>query len=316
MHARFKGRQGDCGDRSQPASASVAVADDTPVVNPARPLVLCADDFGLSPGVSEGIASLAEAGRLSAISCMAGMPHWPEAAPRLAALRDRCDVGLHITLTDHPPLGRMPGLAPAGALPPLGRLFATAFTGRLDRQEVAAEIARQWDAFTQAHGRHPDFVDGHQHIHLLPGIREAVLALLMTCPEQNRPWLRVCWEPSARVLARRIAASKAMLLAMLSLPLRRAATRLGLAANDSFRGIHAFAADADYAAMFPHFLQGTARQPLIMCHPGLVDDALRAADAVVEPRAHEYDYLASPRFPVDLAAAGWRLARFRAFATG
>ena len=316
MHTRSDGRQGAGGNRNLPAGESMAIAGGKPGADQARPLVLCADDFGLAPGVSEGIASLAEADRLSAISCMAGMPAWPKAAPRLASLSERCDVGLHITLTDHRPLGRMPRLAPAGTLPALGRLFATAFTGRLDRQEVAAEIARQWDAFTQAHGRHPDFVDGHQHIHLLPGIREAVLALLMTCPEQNRPWLRVCWEPSARVLARRIAASKAMLLAMLSLPLRRAATRLGLAANDSFRGIHAFAADADYAAMFPHFLQGTARQPLIMCHPGLVDDALRAADAVVEPRAHEYDYLASPRFPVDLAAAGWRLARFRAFATG
>lgn len=316
MHARSEGRQGDCGGPSLPASASAAVADDIPGVNPGRPLILCADDFGLSPGVSEGIASLAEAGRLSAISCMAGMPHWPEAAPRLAALGDRCDVGLHITLTDHPPLGRMPGLAPAGTLPPLGRLFAAAFTRRLDRQEVAAEIARQWDAFIQAHGRYPDFVDGHQHVHLLPGIREAVLALLMQCPEENRLWLRVCWEPPARVLARRIAAPKAMLLAMLSLPLRRAAARLGLAANDSFRGVHAFAADADYAQMFPQFLHGRARRPLIMCHPGLVDDALRAADAVVEPRAREYAYLASSRFPADLAAAGWRLAHFRAFATG
>lgn len=304
MHARSEGRQG----------GGVTHADDMPVTGPARPLVLCADDFGLAPGVSEGIAILAEAGRLSAISCMTGMAGWPKAAPRLASLGERCDVGLHLTLTDHRPLGRMPGLAPAGTLPPLGRLFAAAFTGRLDRQELAAEVARQWDAFTQAHGRHPDFVDGHQHIHLLPGIREAVLALLMKCPEESRPWLRVCWEPPVRVLARRIAASKAMLLAMLSLPLRRAAARLRIAANDSFRGVHAFAADADYAAMFPQFLQGRARQPLIMCHPGLVDDALRAADAVVEPRAFEYDYLASSRFPSDLAAAGWRIARFREFA--
>ncbi|MFO1145469.1 MAG: ChbG/HpnK family deacetylase [Rhodospirillales bacterium] len=267
MHTRSDGRQGEGDDRSLPAGESMAIADGMPVANPARPLVLCADDFGLAPGVSEGIASLAAAGRLSAISCMAGMPAWPKAALRLAALRERCDVGLHITLTDHPPLGRMPVLAPAGTLPPLGRLFTAAFSGRLDRQEVAAEITRQWDAFTQAHGRHPDFVDGHQHVHLLPGIREAVLALLMQGPEESRPWLRVCWEPPARVLARRIAAAKAMLLAMLSLPLRRAAARLGLAVNDSFRGV-AFAADADYAAMFPRFLQGRAQRPLIMCHPG------------------------------------------------
>lgn len=316
MRARSDGRQGDRDGRRRPDPGSIAVADGMPVATLTRPLVLCADDFGLAPGVNEGIASLAEARRLSAVSCMAVMADWPKAAPRLESLGDRCDIGLHLTLTDHRPLSRMPGLAPAGALPPLGRLFAAAFTGRLDRQEVAAEITRQWDAFTQARGRLPDFVDGHQHIHLLPSIREAVLELLEQCPRGTRPWLRVCWEPPARVLARRIAAFKAMLLAVLSLPLRRSAGRLGLAANDSFRGVHAFAADADYATMFPRFLRGGARQPLIMCHPGLVDDALRAADAVVETRASEYDYLASSRFPSDLAAAGWRLARFREFAAG
>lgn len=195
----------------------------------------------------------------------------------------------------------------------MGPLFALAFSRRLDRPDVAAELRLQWDAFTQAHGRLPDFIDGHQHVHLLPGVREAVLAMLLECPAEARPWLRICWEPPARVLARQIAIGKTMLLAALSLPLRRAVHRLGLAANDSFRGVHAFAPDGDFASMFRRFLQGAARRPLIMCHPGLVDDTLRAVDPVVEPRALEYDYFASSRFADDLAAAGWRLGRFRHF---
>ena len=298
-------------------SASRSAGDGDPgMAGASMPLILCADDFGLAPGVDEAIVRLADAGRLSATSCMALMPGWRAAAPRLRELAARCDIGLHLTLTDHRPLGRMPGLAPAGSLPPVGRLLAAAYTCRLDRQEGAAELRRQWDAFTQAHGRLPDFVDGHQHVHLLPGVREAVLALLLECPPGARPWLRVCWEPPAHILGRHVAAGKAMLLAALSLPLRRAVRRLGLAANDSFRGIHAFAPDGDFASMFPRFLQGKARRPLIMCHPGLVDDALRAVDPVVEPRAGEYAYLASDRFTHDLAAAGWRLARFRDFAAG
>ena len=306
MRTPSKGRQSE--DRALCAANLTVLGDG------AAPLILCADDFGLAPGVDEAIIRLAECGRLSATSCMAGIPGWQKAAPRLRLLGDRCDIGLHVTLTDHRPLGSMPETASAGTLPTLGRLFAMAFTGRLARREVEAEVRRQWDAFTQAHGRAPDFVDGHQHVHLLPGIREAVLRLLTECPEGTRPWLRVCWEPPSRVLARRIATSKAMLLAALSLPLRRAVRGLKLATNDSFRGIHAFAPDGDYATMFPRFLQGRARRPLIMCHPGLVDEALRRADPVVEPRAGEFAYLASDRFSDDLAAAGWRLARFRDFA--
>lgn len=308
MHAPLERRQG--ADRSPPLPVSCGPGK----IGAAAPLVLCADDFGLAPGVDEAIVRLADAGRLSATSCMTGMERWRVAAPQLQTLANRCDIGLHLTLTGHRPLGRMPTLAPAGRLPPLGRLFAAALTRRLDHQEVAAELRRQWDAFTQVHGRLPDFVDGHQHVHLLPGVREAVLAMLLECPAGARPWLRVCWEPPPRVLARQVAIGKTMLLTALSLPLRHAVRRLGLAANDSFRGVHSFTPDGDFTSMFPRFLRGAARRPLIMCHPGLVDDALRAVDPVVEPRVGEYGYLASDRFTDDLAAAGWRLARFRDFA--
>jgi predicted glycoside hydrolase/deacetylase ChbG (UPF0249 family) len=285
-----------------------------------QPLVLCADDFALAPGVDEAIVRLAEAGRLSAISCMAVMADWPHAARRLEVLQDRCDIGLHLTLTDQPPLGPMPQLAPGGMLPALSKLFAAAFAGRLTRGEAAAEVkaevVRQWDAFVQARGRLPDFVDGHQHVHLLPGIRSAVLDQVIRCPVGERPWLRSCWESPARVLARRIASGKALLLATLSLPLRRAALAGRLATNTSFRGVHGFAANADYAAMFRQFLKGRSRRPLIMCHPGLVDDRLRAVDTVVEPRQDEYAYFSSHRFRDDLAEAGLHVARFREFASG
>ncbi len=285
-----------------------------------HPLVLCADDFGLAPGVDDAIIQLAEAGRLSAISCMSVLPGWPSAAPRLERQANNSDVGLHLTLTDHAPLGPMPSLAPAGALPPLTKLLASAMTGALRRDdmttEIAAELARQWDAFTQARGRLPDFIDGHQHIHLLPGVRETVIDMISRCPAAERPWLRVCWEAPARILIRHVAVSKAMLLSVLSLPLRRAAKRLGLATNDSFRGVHDFAVDADYRRLFRQFLKGSARRPMIMCHPGLIDDRLRAVDQVVEPRRYEYDYFSSPDFAADLSESGFFITRFRDFAAG
>src|SRR5512143_337399 len=160
---------------------------------PSQPVILCADDFALAEGVSEGILRLANAGRLTAIACMTASPLWRSLAGRLDAIEDRCDIGLHLTLTDLEPIGPLPRLAPAGRLPGLGRLMAAAFAGSFEPAEVRDELRRQWGAFVAARGRPPDFLDGHQHVHLLPGVREAVLQLA-TMGGRARPYLRICGE--------------------------------------------------------------------------------------------------------------------------
>src|SRR5688500_29751 len=78
-----------------------------------RMIILCADDYGLTEGVSRAIGELAAAKRLSATSVLVTSPHWPASAPRLCAHRGRLSVGLHLDLTLAGPLGPMPRLAPA-----------------------------------------------------------------------------------------------------------------------------------------------------------------------------------------------------------
>lgn len=274
-----------------------------------QPIILCADDFALAEGVSEAILRLAEAGRLTAISCMTLSPLWRAHAKLLHSVQ--CDLGLHLTLTDHASIGELPGLAPDQRLPSLGRLMAAAYARRLDTREIRREVRLQYEAFVSEVGRAPDFIDGHQHVHLLPSVRDFVIEAATALHVTQRPYLRVCWEAPDRVLARGVAVGKASLLSLLSVPLRREVARRGLAANDSFRGVHAFDPAVDYATLFPRFLEGRARRPLVMCHPGFPDARLRAIDAVTDERLSEYQYFASERFPADLQAAGYRLARFR-----
>lgn len=275
-----------------------------------RPIILCADDFALTEGVSEGILYLAETGRLSAISCMTASPLWRHLGPLLETVKDRCDVGLHLTLTDQQPLSRLPQLAPSGRLPRLGRLIAMAFAGRLDGREVLDEVECQWNGFVAALGRPPDFIDGHQHVHLLPGVRDSVYELATMRGPGRRPYLRVCWESPTEVLARGVSVGKATFISMLSVPMRREVIRLGLATNDSFGGVYGFDARMDFPALFPRFLPGSGRRRLIMCHPGFVDARLRSLDSVTDQRRREYDYFASGRFLADLEVARCRLARF------
>lgn len=286
-----------------------------PSISPAlkpKPVVLCADDFGISPGVSAAIIDLLARQRLSATSCISASRHWPALAGGLSPFVTRADIGLHLTLTDGSPLGEMPGLAPDGRLPPLGALMLAAFTRRLDRTEIASEIRRQLDAFVAARRCMPDFIDGHQHVHLLPVIREEILALFAGPLAGHACYLRICWEPPRQILLRGIAAARASIIAALSLPLRRKARRLGIASNDSFRGVADFTDARNYPRQFPRFLRGPGARPIIMCHPGFSDAELAAIDRVTAEREREYVYFASDRFLDDLAAANCHLARFAA----
>lgn len=274
----------------------------------ARRLAVCADDYGMAPGVSTAIRALVTAGRITAASCMTIFPDWVGEAARLRDAGGEADIGLHLVLSDLTPLGPMPRLAPAGRLPALPRLIGLALGRRLDRDEMAGEIARQLDAFEAAMGRPPAFVDGHRHVHVLPGIREAVLALFSGRLDPARTWLRVCTSPAAELVRRGGAVPHALLIDGLSRPLGRMVARHGLTANDDFRGVTTFS-PRGVAHEFERWITGPGHRPLMMCHPGHVDDVLRGRDAVHARREAEFAYLAGPRWPEALAQRGVSLTR-------
>jgi len=267
-----------------------------------RRLIVCADDYALAPGVSLGIRELAEAGRISATGAMVTMPGWAVEAPALKALDGKIAVGLHLTLTDQAPLGPMPELAPGGKLPPVGRLLRRALSGKVPELEVAAEIERQLNAFIAHWGAPPDFIDGHQHVHVLPGVRGAVLALFGRRLDPRTCWLRDCSD-NPRAILRRGKPGKAALIAGLSLGLGAAARRAGIATNRGFSGFYG----GSFAQALPGLLEAAVDGHLLMVHPGHVDEALRLVDSLVEPRAAEWAALMAPDFPKVLADKGFSL---------
>ena len=66
-----------------------------------RRIWLCADDYGLSPGVNDAIRRLIARGRLNATSVMTLSPHFnaDEAKAVDAANSSGAAIGLHVTLT-------------------------------------------------------------------------------------------------------------------------------------------------------------------------------------------------------------------------
>lgn len=270
-------------------------------------IILCADDYAMTEGVCAGIEELAAARRLSATSALVTTPHWPAHAARLARLRDRLAIGLHLNLTLGRPLGAMPRLCPGGRFPPLKTLLVSAPTGRLDRAELTAEIGRQLDRFAAATGFPPDFVDGHQHVHALSGVRQALVGTLQEhFRTGTRPLVRDPADRPAAILARGAATAKAVTLAALAAGFGTAVRRAGFPTNHGFAGVSAFAVGGDIAGEFESFFRAPGPRHLVMCHPGRVDAELRGLDPLVERREQELAALRTlPHLPERL----WHVSR-------
>lgn len=271
-------------------------------------LILCADDYGLCPGVDDAILDLIERGRLNATSVMVLPPTFsPAEAQRLAAVAGgRAAIGLHVTLTaPFRPLSAGFGpLARDGTFLPIGRMLVAAFARPFDRAATAREVDAQMKAFVAAFGRPPDFVDGHQHVHMLPGVRDAVLQAVKETNPQG--WVRQCGQITPALT--RLGDPKSLLLDRLSHAFRRRAQRLGVRTNPAFAGTYTFRPGVDFATLVPRFLAGLADGSVIMCHPGRVDAELRRLDSLTDLRETEYAYLAGDAFPATLARAGFVLA--------
>lgn len=251
-------------------------------------LQVCADDFALNAAVDDGIARLAEQRRLTDVSAMSSRPRWPQVARRLAALPVR--RGLHFNLTEGDPL--------SDALrrhwphfPSLGQLLLQAGLRALPRSAIAEEWRVQLDRYTQGLGAAPQFLDGHQHVHALPGVRETLLdaASQLGVPVRN----------SGRVLGPGFAFKRRVIATCGGRALLAQMRTRGIAHADALVGVYDFNPEADFRALMRGWLGGLSegQTALLFCHPALGQEA---GDAIAPAREREAAYLGSQAFADDL----------------
>ena len=269
-------------------------------------IILCADDYALTQGISRAVGELAAAKRLSATSVMVTTQHWPATAPRLRVHRGHLAVGLHFNLTHGSPIGPMPRLAPDNVLPKRNALIVRALAGMIDRNEIGREVERQLDAFEKGLGFPPDHIDGHEHVHVLPGIRRPLLEAVARRYPGCKPLVRDPSDTWKAIAARGTAPYKALAVAALSLQFAATAHSLGLPTNQGFSGFSEFDVNQPYAQELERALIEPGPRHIVMCHPGHPDAELAATDPVVERRRMEYDALMRDG---SLAHRLWRPAR-------
>jgi hopanoid biosynthesis associated protein HpnK len=145
-------------------------------MNPPLLLIVNADDFGLAAGTNAGVAQAFDHGLVRSASLLAGAPAAAEAA-RLAAARPGLGVGVHLALTQVAPVlpaAQVPSLIGGGEHFLSGpRQFAQRLlAGRIVRGEILAEFVAQLERARDL-GIRISHVDSHQHLHLLPVVRNA-----------------------------------------------------------------------------------------------------------------------------------------------
>jgi chitin disaccharide deacetylase len=268
-----------------------------------RHIWLCADDYGISPGVNRGIRELIAQGRLNATSVMTVGPaigrDEVSALTAAAASRPGCAIGLHATLTaPFRPLTMHFKPVDGGLFLAFPKLLRAGLLRRLDPEIIHAELMVQFASFGELFGRTPDFVDGHQHAHLFPQVRDAFLTAVTDAAP--KAWVRQC----GRVLplTQRLGAPKAMVLDLLSAQFRSRAARAGIAFNAGFAGAYDFSRQPDFGTLMATFLDGLPENGVVMCHPGFVDETLTSLDPLTTQREREYAFLAGEHLPPLLAA--------------
>lgn len=270
---------------------------------PLRRIWLCADDYGLSPGVNRAIRDLIERGRLNATSVMVVGPaigrDEVSALQTAAAGSPRCSIGLHVTLTaPFRPLTMHFQPLNGGMFLPFPKVLRAGLLRRLDPEIIHAELMVQLAAFNELFGRAPDFVDGHQHAQLFPQVRDAFLTAVKAAAPSA--WVRQGGRNQP--LAKRLGTPKALFLDILSAQFRRRASRANIAFNPGFAGAYDFSQQPDFSALMPQFLDGLPEGGLIMCHPGFVDETLVSLDPLTVQREREHTFLGGEHFPHLLAA--------------
>ena len=256
-------------------------------------VIINADDFGVHPAVDDAVLALAQHGVLRSTSVLA----WHRLNPRALDLLDSQGVscGLHLDFTS------AASHSGAGWAYSLKELIQRTWLRRLCARSVRTAVTQQLDRFEHAAGRAPAFVDGYQHVHQFPVIRETLLAVLNE---------RYILPPALRDTRPRVwrGAKAALIGALGAGTLARQARHQALQTNLDFAGVYDFEPNADLPQLWRGWL---ASMPpvngMVMCHPAT---APMATDPISPARVAEFKFLASPDFRELLAQVNCRPQAF------
>lgn len=258
-----------------------------------RRLIINADDFGLTPGVTAGILEAHATGTVTSTSMMVHCPGWGDGVAH-ARTTPSLGIGLHFNLLVGAPLTRSASICGSdGKFLSLAALTRRSLLGQLRAADVVSECEAQLRALIDT-GIQVTHIDSHRHTHALPVVRRAVAMVAAGHRLPLRHPVEARW--SIRDDLGRHARSALVAWSWRIASVRAPATR----APDYFVGM-ALHGDRQFASRLAQLLGsipvGTTE---LVVHPGYVDDALAAVDGYTAPRERELIALCDPELRAQL----------------
>ncbi|MGA2098715.1 MAG: ChbG/HpnK family deacetylase [Candidatus Acidiferrum sp.] len=283
-----------------------------------RNLIVNADDLGWTEGVNRGIAEAHRNGIVTSASLLANGAAFASAV-ELARTTPGLGVGVHLNLSDGEPVA--PRELVTTLLNDRAELEGKPETLllRLARRSLPIEeVEFEWDAQIQKvreNGIEPTHLDGHKHVHMLPGLFEVALRL---AKKHGIAAIRISHEDSRLRAALSVGGKQngsvvikqgvqARGLKLLARDAREQAERLGIAAADYFCGIAQTGelTREGVLRLLEILPEGTTE---LMCHPGYVDaDLAKSATRLQSSRQTEVQILTDMAIRNIVASQGIRL---------
>lgn len=266
-----------------------------------KKIILCADDFALNEGISKAILELLNKGCISATSCMSTSPLWPEWGPRLKTVLT-ADIGIHLDLTQFKPL-----TATLKGPFSIAQVILKSYSRQWSVSALEDEFSTQFQRFREVMGFLPHFIDGHQHIHQFPQIREALLSVCAMYFKNEKPPIRLInGYPFLSPL--RDSPLKSLIHALGRQALKKELDKMQWPYYPDFKGIYIFKGKPNIAVLFEQLIRQIAPGGLMMCHPGHQSDV---NDPIAHIREEEYTFLNSPQWQAMREAESIQLCPYK-----
>jgi len=286
-----------------------------------KALIVNADDLGWTAGVNRGIAEAHRNGIVTSASLIANGAAFDDGVNVARAL-PAMGVGVHLNLSDGPPLSGVKTVASMVGEDGNFSVGPEQLLLKLARRKLkVTEVEREWDAQIEkvrAAGISPTHLDGHKHVHMLPGLfpvalrlakRHSIASIRISNEASSlRAALSGKWGVNAGVLLKQGVQARG--LKLLARDARKLADNAGIETADYFCGIAqtGVLTREGVLELLKVLPEGTTE---LMCHPGYMDDDLaQTPTRLQDSRASELAILTDTTVRKSVASHGIRLINY------
>jgi predicted glycoside hydrolase/deacetylase ChbG (UPF0249 family) len=281
-----------------------------------KQLIVNADDYGKTEGVTRGIIQAHREGIVTSTTAMMNMPNVEDALK----LADDCPdlgMGVHLVFTAWRPLlppAEVPSLVDeAGDFHSQEAILSN--LNRIDTDELKTELRTQIESL-RASGREPDHLDFHHFIHVYPPFftvyvelaEEYGLPVRLPFPPEEE------WDKAAASVSMAQGLPPDLLREIVRQDIGLIQAK-GVSHPDHF--VQSFSGETTTLESLLAILEGLSGGiSEMMTHPGFADEVLLARSTYAKERERELELLCIPRIKERIGELGIELVNFNTLKQG